>query len=91
MTHFLLEYRYADQEARAGARLDHLAYMAALNDAGTVVLAGPLADDAGGVVVLDVEDEAAARAVVDGDPYTGVGATTGHTLREWNVIIPVQG
>jgi uncharacterized protein YciI len=91
MTHFLLEYRYADQDARAKARREHLAYMTALNEAGTVVLAGPLGDGGGGVVVLDVEDEAAARVVVDGDPYTSVGATTGHLLREWNVVIPAQG
>ncbi len=54
-------------------------------------MAGPLADSSGAVVVLDVEDEAAVRDVIAGDPYTKANATTDHRIREWNVIPPAQG
>ncbi|HET7304660.1 MAG TPA: YciI family protein [Segeticoccus sp.] len=91
MTHFLLEYRYVDQGARMAAREDHLAYMNRLQAEGTVVLAGPLTDDSGAVVIIDAPDEASARQVVESDPYTAAGATTGHTLREWKVVVPAQG
>ena len=91
MSHFLLEYRYVPQDARMAAREDHLAYMNGLNAKGTVVLAGPFADDLGAVVVIEAPDLAAAQQVVDGDPYTAAGAATGHTLREFRVVVPSQG
>ena len=91
MSHYLLEYRYADRDARARARAEHLDYLNALQANGTVVLAGPLADSSGAVVVLDVEDEAAVREVIAGDPYTKANATTDHRIREWNVIPRAQG
>lgn len=91
MAHFLLEYRYVDQTARQRARDEHLAYMRGLHDAGQVVLAGPLADESGAMVVFHVADVAAAQQLVDADPYTAVGATTGHTLREWRIVVPAQG
>jgi uncharacterized protein len=90
MTHFLLEYRYVAQDARMAAREDHLAYMDRLHAEGQVVLAGPLTDDTGAVVVFDVPDLDTAQRLVDDDPYTAAGATTGHTLREWKVVIPAQ-
>jgi uncharacterized protein YciI len=90
MTYFLLEYRYADPDARARVRPEHLAYMGSLHDAGAVVLAGPTADSRGAVVVLDVADESAAREVLAADPYTREGVSTVATLREWNVVIPAQ-
>ncbi|HET8600946.1 MAG TPA: YciI family protein [Segeticoccus sp.] len=90
MTHFLLEYRYVDQNARMAAREEHLAYMRRLHAEGSVLLAGPIADDSGAVVVFRAADEAAAQQFVDDDPYTAAGATTGHVLREWRVVIPAQ-
>jgi uncharacterized protein len=90
MAHFLLEYRYVDQDARMAAREEHLAYMRRLNAEGSVVLAGPFTDDTGAVVVYAVPDLAAAQELVDGDPYTAAGATTGHSLREWQVAVPAQ-
>lgn len=90
MTHFLLEYRYVDQEARASVRPEHLAYMNRLQREGAVVLAGPIVDADQGVVVLRVADEEAAREVIRHDPYTAAHATADHTLRAWNVVIPAQ-
>lgn len=90
MTFFVLEYRYADLDARARVRPDHLAYVQALYEKGTVVLAGPVGDGSGAMMVLQVGSEDEARQVVEGDPYTAAGVGADHVLRPWNVVIPAQ-
>jgi uncharacterized protein YciI len=88
MTFFVLEYRYADLDARARVRPDHLAYMQSLNSEGKVVLAGPVGDGSGAMVVLHVDSEDEAQTIVKGDPYTVAGVGADHVLRPWNVVIP---
>ena len=90
MTFFVLEYRYADLDARARVRPDHLAYLKSLNEAGTVVLAGPVGDGSGAMMVLNVDSEEEAMTVVKGDPYTAAGVGVDHVLRPWNVVLPAQ-
>ena len=51
---------------------DHLAAMRTLYDAGVLQLGGPF-DHGGGIAVLDVGDETAARAVMDADPAVQAG------------------
>jgi uncharacterized protein YciI len=81
MSFFVLEYRYADLDARARVRPDHLAYMQSLHEDGTVVLAGPVGDGSGAMVLLQVGSEDEARRVVKGDPYTAAGV---------GVVVPAQ-
>jgi len=50
MALYVLEYRYTDAELRARLRPRHLAYMRSLLDNGTLVLAGPWADQSGALV-----------------------------------------
>ena len=88
MTYFVLEYRYADLDARARVRPDHLAYLTALYEDGTVVLAGPVGDGSGAMMVLQVGSEEEAERVVKNDPYTAAGVGVDHVLRPWNVVIP---
>jgi uncharacterized protein len=90
MSFFVLEYRYADLDARARVRPDHLAYMQSLHEDGTVVLAGPVGDGSGAMVLLQVGSEDEARRVVKGDPYTAAGVGVDHILRPWNVVVPAQ-
>jgi uncharacterized protein len=90
MSFFVLEYRYANLDARDRTRPDHLAYLRSLHDAGTVVLAGPVGDGAGAMVVLNVSSEEEARTVVKNDPYTAAGVGADHVLRPWKVVIPAQ-
>lgn len=87
MSYWVLEYRYADMDARARAREDHLAYLRGLHAAGTVVLGGPVGDGSGAMVVLRAESQEAAQAVVDADPYTVAGVGADHVLRPWNVVV----
>jgi uncharacterized protein len=90
MSFFVLEYRYANMDARARVRPDHLAYLQTLLDAGTVVLAGPVGDGSGAMMVLQVDSEEEARRVVESDPYTAAGVGVDHVLRPWNVVVPAQ-
>ena len=90
MSFFVLEYRYADQDARARVRPDHLTYVQSLHEKGTVVLAGPVGDGSGALMVLWVGSEEEAQRVVEGDPYTTAGVGADHVLRPWNVVIPAQ-
>jgi uncharacterized protein YciI len=90
MTYFVLEYRYADLDARARVRPDHLAYLTALYEDGTVVLAGPVGDGSGAMMVLQVGSEEEAERVVTNDPYTPAGVGVDHVLRPWNVVVPAQ-
>lgn len=50
----------------------HLSAMRDRFDAGQLLLGGPF-DEGGGIAVLDVPDEAAARAVMDADPAVRAG------------------
>jgi uncharacterized protein len=90
MSFFVLEYRYGDLDARARVRPDHLAYVRSLHENGTVVLAGPVGDGSGAMMVLQVGSEEEAARVVEGDPYTAAGVGVDHVLRPWNVVIPAQ-
>lgn len=87
MAHFILEYQYADMDARARTRDDHLDYLRGLHEQGRLVLAGPLADNSGAVVVFAADTVADAQAMVDADPYTAANVGTGHTIREWKVVV----
>ena len=90
MRFFVLEYRYADMEARARVRPAHLAYLQSLLEEGTLILAGPVGDGAGAMMVLHVTSEQEARQVVARDPYTAAGVGVDHVLRPWNVAVPAQ-
>ena len=62
MAHFILTYGYNDTPLRAEKRPDHLEHLAKLKADGALVLAGPLADLSGGIIVLAADDLAAAMA-----------------------------
>jgi uncharacterized protein YciI len=90
MSFFVLEYRYADLDARARVRPDHLAYLKSLHERGTVVLAGPVGDGSGAMMVLQAGSEEEAARVVKEDPYTTAGVGVDHVLRPWNVVVPTR-
>lgn len=76
-----LETRKANREA-------HLAYIA---ETGVVEQAGPLLDADGGMcgslIVLNLEDMAAAQSWADNDPYAKAGLFSGVELVAWNRVI----
>ncbi|GAA3207383.1 YciI family protein [Actinocorallia longicatena] len=87
MAHFILTYGYNDTPLRAEHRPDHLDHLARLQKDGSLVLAGPLADLTGGIIVLSAEDQDAAQALVDQDPYTRLDVTRDRSLKEWKITV----
>jgi uncharacterized protein YciI len=75
-------------EIRKANRDDHVAY---LKSTGVVAQAGPLLDNAGemcgSLVILDVEDMAAAEAWAAADPYAQAGLFADVQLIAWNRVI----
>ena len=64
-------------ELRKTVRDRHIAHIAALDEAGRIVFAGPLRDSAGepcgSLIVLHADDFASAEAIAERDPYTAEG------------------
>jgi uncharacterized protein YciI len=67
-------------------RADHSAFLDDLTQRGLLVTAGRQDPPAGGVVLLDVEDEAAAREAMSTDPYVTTGAAE-YTAIGWRPTI----
>ena len=67
------------------------AHLSHLRQSGVVSQAGPLLDDAGGMVgsliVLDVADMAAARQWAEDDPYAKAGLFASVELIAWKKVI----
>lgn len=65
----------------------HLDYQIALERDGKLFGAGPIFEDGGsvptgGMIILRAEDEAAARAIADADPFHAAGLRA-YTLHRW--------
>lgn len=74
-------------QVRKDNREAHLGY---IKETGVVAQAGPLivdGDMAGSLVVLDVEDMAAAEAWAANDPYAKAGLFASVELVEWKKVI----
>jgi uncharacterized protein YciI len=69
---------------------EHGKYMLSLYTKGSMRIAGPFTDDAGGAVLLEVFDEAAAKAIVTNDPAvkSGIFAYEMHPwkLQPWDEL-----
>jgi uncharacterized protein len=76
----------SDSTQRLAARPAHRERLASLKADGIVVLAGPLADESGSPILLDVPDRAAAEAVVADDPYYSVHGVEVVSVREWSPL-----
>jgi uncharacterized protein len=74
-------------QLRLDNRAAHLDYIAAT---GVVEMAGPFLDGGamvGSLVVLNVDDLAAAQAWAAGDPYALAGLFASVDIREWKKVI----
>lgn len=75
-------------ETRKKNRDAHLAYIA---ETGVVTMAGPLLDAAGdmagSLVILDVEDVAAAESWAANDPYAKAGLFSDVRIQPWKKVI----
>ena len=74
-------------QTRMDNRSAHLAY---IEETGVVSQAGPLLDEdqmIGSLIILDVDDLAAAKSWTDGDPYAKAGLFQSVELIPWKKVI----
>ncbi|HEV7976741.1 YciI family protein [Amycolatopsis sp.] len=86
MAWFLVEIRYV-QEKYGAVRPAHREFLQKHADAGTVLVAGPLTDETGGVTLYQAEDEAALYEIINQDPYHLEGAVAERTVRGFKPTI----
>ena len=92
----LFTYRGRDSERglelRKEHRPKHIAHLEGLNQAGKIRFAGPLIDaegnPCGSLIVMDVEDLAAARQVANADPYLTEGVFAEVDVFETKQVFP---
>jgi uncharacterized protein YciI len=78
--------RYRARDARlATVRPAHWAYDRALKSAGKLALAGPFADDEGGLFVYNAASSEEAMSCMRQDPFTVEGLIAEHELLEWRI------
>lgn len=89
--HWLLFYDYVVDiaERRAPFREAHLGLVRDLAAAGTLLLAGALAEPLDGAVYLfaPAGDASAVEDFVARDPYVAEGLVTGWRVRPWTVVV----
>ena len=78
------------QPAPQPALQDHQVYLQRLMEAKTLLFAGLFRDEAGGgIAVLDLTDEAAARRIMADDPGVQAGILTAR-LRPWLMVFNAE-
>lgn len=80
---FVVELAFDDNPERLAARPAHRERLQALHETGRLVMAGPLADDSGALLVFDVADADALAEIVDEDSYFRTPGVTLVGQREW--------
>jgi uncharacterized protein len=86
---FAVEYGYVPdmERLREPHRGDHLEFLRGLSEKGSLVLAGALTGPVdGGWIIVRAESAAAARAMMDADPYASAGLIRSVTIR--SIAIP---
>jgi uncharacterized protein YciI len=67
---------------------EHAAFTDALYESGAIVLAGPLVDGSGSVVVMEAADEPEVRRLLAGDPWLVDGDILRvGDVREWRLFL----
>ncbi len=73
---------------RPSVRPAHLANLQPLVDAGRVVVGGPFTDGSGSLMVVDFEDERAARTFAENDPYMVEGVFERVEVKPFRKVVP---
>jgi len=80
----VLELAFDDHPDRSAARPAHRDRLARLHAAGTLVAAGPWADDSGALLIFDLDDLSAELAA---DPYYATPGVRVLSVRRWTPVI----
>ncbi|PZV99121.1 hypothetical protein SAMN05443287_102357 [Micromonospora phaseoli] len=80
---WIVELSLTGTPERLAARGDHRGRLAARHEEGTVRMAGPLADDSGALIIVDLPDRRDVDGFLDADPYFTTEGVTVVQVREW--------
>lgn len=84
---WIVDLKLEPTEERLAARPAHREKLARLHADGVVRMAGPLADDSGAVIIVDVDSRAAVDELLAHDPYYATDGVTITDIREWRPFI----
>lgn len=86
MARFLVLTTFTSAEARMAHRPAHREYLHELVAQGKLLMAGPFADESGGLIIFEARDEAEVDEIMAKDPFTtgDVFATT--EIRPWVLV-----
>jgi uncharacterized protein len=73
---------------RPGLRQEHLDNLRPLVSRGKVKIAGPFTDGSGSLIVVDMDNEAAARAFAESDPYVKGGVFERVEVKPFRQVFP---
>ena len=89
MKYVILGYDAPDGEAKRKVhRTAHLSYLEPLHAAGRVILAGPLTDKTGSLLVLDFETREEAESFAKNDPYWTHGIFNRFEIHPFVQVLP---
>ncbi|MCB2156970.1 hypothetical protein KQI84_18995 [bacterium] len=78
------------REKRPHVRPAHLEYWKPLDEAGRIVLAGPLTDFAGSMFVLEAESAEEIERLANGDPYFREGVFESMEIHPFKCVLPAE-
>ncbi len=81
--------KIATPEAFQAVVPDHVAYLERLHKDGILIAAGPFRDARGGMLLIDVENESAAREIATADPFVAQKVEK-FEVRSWEVLSDVR-
>jgi uncharacterized protein YciI len=81
---WIIELRFQPTPERLAARPAHRSRLTAQH---IVRMAGPLTDDSGAVIIVDVPDRAAVDALIAADPYFAVTGVEVVQIRQWEPFL----
>lgn len=78
------------KEKRPGARPDHVAYWTPWDEAGKIVIAGPMTDFAGSLFIVEVENLEEAQQKIENDPYVAAGVFARTEVHPFRGVFPTK-
>lgn len=87
MAHFLVRTTFTSPTAPDPYLEDHLAYLRRLHAEGSLLIAGPIDGDPGGLLVFEAATEIEVRAIMEADPYAAGGVFAAFEITPFRVIV----
>lgn len=88
MARFAVEYVYtADTAKRDEIRPAHRAFLAEAQSRGELLVSGPWANNTGALLIFEVEDEAALKALLEHDPFSEADLVSRVRINEFNPVL----